>query len=302
MAAPEPESNYTSEYKIPDALPHGKIHQIFEDPDVFYVTGTASMAPMRFARTMTIVRDKGELTLISAVRLDEAGLAALEELGEVKHIVKIAHFHGSDDPFYIRRYKPTTWALEGARFRGGHDVDEILTGTNLPFSKAELFVYHNAGKLREAAFILRNERAGNVLISGDAVQNWISNDNPYTNGMGAFMCKQLGFVHPMGIGPGWVASAKTTDPPVKGSTLYDDFLALEALDWVNFVSAHGVPVTDGTAKTTFSETLSQWGPDHLNNRYDPMVVAMSKLKANVFKVAVPVLLVVAGVAYWYWLG
>lgn len=55
---------------------------------------------MRITRVMTIVVDKNddgedELSLISAVRLDEGTLEKLEALGTIKNVVKIGHFHGS---------------------------------------------------------------------------------------------------------------------------------------------------------------------------------------------------------------
>ena len=48
---------------------------------------------------MAIVRDGGSLTLINTVRLDEAGLEAMDALGAVGDIVMLGASHGRDDAF-----------------------------------------------------------------------------------------------------------------------------------------------------------------------------------------------------------
>ena len=86
-------------------MPHGDIEEVF--PDVFFVMGTTRPnfggANFQFSRNMTIARDKGALTLINTVRLDEDGLAHLDDLGNVEHVVKLGAFHGIDDAFYLER-------------------------------------------------------------------------------------------------------------------------------------------------------------------------------------------------------
>lgn len=67
------------------------------------------------------------------------------------------------------------------------------------------------------------------------------------------MTNQLGFVYPMNIGPGWVAAAQMReDEDDRGGTIFEDFVAIEQLPWSNFISAHGTPVVDGTAKKGYS--------------------------------------------------
>ncbi len=104
----------TTNRSIPEAQPHGDISEPF--PDIFFVTGSASLplkVPMRFSRNMTIIRQGEELILTNSVRLNNAGLKLLEDLGDVKHIIRLAGFHGMDDPFYKARYGAKVWSVDG---------------------------------------------------------------------------------------------------------------------------------------------------------------------------------------------
>lgn len=58
----------------------------------------------QFSRHMTAVRECNALTLINSIRLDDAGLAQLDALGRVAHVVKIGSLHGRDDAFYKAHY------------------------------------------------------------------------------------------------------------------------------------------------------------------------------------------------------
>ena len=199
------------------ALPHGELRKIFDD--VYTVTGTISMkAPVRmnFSRNMTVIASGGSLTLVGSVRLDEAGLAALDELGKVEHVIRLAAFHGVDDPFYKDRYGAKVWALEGSSYARGFDAarpasegyfqpDAWLTKTSeLPLSGAKLFVFESA-KPREGLLLL--ERDGGIVISGDALQNWHRAD-AYFNFPARVVMKLMGFLKPCNVGPGWWRGAK----------------------------------------------------------------------------------------------
>ena len=87
------------------ALPHGSLAQVFDD--VWFVTGTSRPTFMgmqwQYSRNMTVVRTGDELTLVNTVRLDDAGLTALDRLGRVRHVIKLGAFHGMDDAFYLDR-------------------------------------------------------------------------------------------------------------------------------------------------------------------------------------------------------
>ncbi|WP_114287969.1 hypothetical protein [Candidatus Halocynthiibacter alkanivorans] len=83
---------------FPEQLPHGPLEEVF--PDVFVVKGQIRIEANQiheFSRNMTVIRDGGALTLINTIRLDDAGLDALDALGLVRHIVKLGAYHGRDD-------------------------------------------------------------------------------------------------------------------------------------------------------------------------------------------------------------
>ena len=118
------------------AQPHGDIEEVF--PDVFFVTGTTTPVfqgeRWQYSRNMTVVRHETSLTLINTVRLDDAGLAALERLGTVENVVKLGGFHGIDDAFYVDRYGATLWGLPGAEHESGKQSDRFL-GEDAPFPR-----------------------------------------------------------------------------------------------------------------------------------------------------------------------
>lgn len=83
-------------YEPSPAWPHGPIRAFFEN--LFFVVGTNKVhhagIDLQTSRTMLVVREAGELTLINTVRLDPAGLRSLEALGTVKHVMRLGAFHG----------------------------------------------------------------------------------------------------------------------------------------------------------------------------------------------------------------
>ena len=70
-----------TDYTFTPQWPHGDLEEVFDD--VFFVTGTSKPefggVTWQFSRNMTVVREGASLSLINTVRLDEAGLAALED-------------------------------------------------------------------------------------------------------------------------------------------------------------------------------------------------------------------------------
>jgi hypothetical protein len=83
-------------------------------------------ARRQFSRNMTVVRDGNALTLINSIRLDGAGLAQLEALGRVAHVVKIGSLHGRDDAFYAAHYGARFWAAPGVVHEHGLDADREM--------------------------------------------------------------------------------------------------------------------------------------------------------------------------------
>lgn len=222
-----------STYTFTPAMPHGQIEEIF--PDVFFVTGTSRPSfqgkQWQFSRNMTIVREGDTLTLINTVRLDEEGLAALDKLGRVRNVVKIGAFHGIDDAFYVDRYKARLWALPGHQHESGLATDAVLTEGALPFSGCSLFVFETA-KVAEA--VLRIDRAGGILVACDSLQNWADTD-PYFDDESAAAMRQIGFITPANVGPGW---RQFSEPQPS------DFARLKNLSFRHLLSAHGAPLRD----------------------------------------------------------
>ncbi len=225
--------------------PHSEIKEIF--PDIFFVTGSVRMAgplPIAFSRNMIILRHEGSLTLINSLRLDEVGLSALDTLGTVEHVIRLAGFHGMDDPFYKHRYGAKIWVVKGHVYARGFQnprteakdgyfqpdvyMDET---TELPMADGKLLVFD----CRAGEGLLALKRHGGIVISGDILQNWQSTDR-YFSLVGKVMMRVLGFIKPHNIGPGWLKQAKPDLTQIKG---------ILALDFEHVLPVHGEPVIGG---------------------------------------------------------
>ena len=229
-----------------EALPHGRLEEVF--PDVFFVTGTMKTVLMggnwHFSRNMTVVRDGGELTLINAVRLDQAGLAELEALGPVKHLVRVGSLHGRDDAFYKARYGATYWALDGMQHEAGLAPDRLLeTGGAMPLAGADVFIFGTT-KLPEC--ILRIDREGGILVACDSLQNWLAPDD-YFSDESRKMMTDMGFFQKANLGPVWM---QVNEPKA------DDFVRLAALHYKHVLCGHGAPLRDN-AKEAYGERFRQ---------------------------------------------
>ena len=225
---------------------------------MFFVTGTMSMPgpiPVRFSRNMTIVREAGRLTLVNSVRLSDQGLQELDRLGKVSHVVRLAAFHGMDDPFYKERYGARTWTVKGQRYVSGfnsaasetyHTPDvEMHDGGELPLAGARLYTIGSTPP--EGLLLL--EREGGILISGDCLQNWHKPD-AYFSTFAKPMMRYMGFIKPHAIGPAWL---KRTRPPLTA------LRGILDLDFEHVLPAHGAAVQGG-AKTSYRpriEALSE---------------------------------------------
>ena len=229
-----------------EALPHGDLHEVF--PDVFFVTGTMKTVLMgahwHFSRNMIVVREGDALTLVNTVRLSEAGLASLEALGKVEHVVKIGALHGVDDAFYKDRYGAKYWALPNMPHDPELLPDALLAVDGpLPFAGASLFVFENT-KLPES--IIRLDREGGILIACDALQNWMAPDAFFSDESRSMMT-EMGFFQSANIGPVWM---KVNDPQAQ------DFVRLREVPFRHVLCGHGSPLRD-TAQQAFSERFAQ---------------------------------------------
>lgn len=234
---------------FPPALPHGELREIF--PGVHLVTGTVAMPgplPVRFSRNMTVVRQGERLVLINSVRLDERGLAALDALGKVTDVLRLAANHGMDDPFYKDRYAAKVWAVRGQRYTAGFNTSaaqtyftpdlEMDATTPLPLAGARLYVIDS----QPPEGLLLLDRDGGIAIPGDCLQHWHEADS-YFSWLGKHMMRAMGFIRPHNIGPGWLKQGK---PP------REQLRAILKLGFTHVLPAHGAPV--------LGEALSHYRP------------------------------------------
>jgi hypothetical protein len=227
---------------FPPALPHGHIKPVFDN--VFTVTGAMETVLMgmdwAFSRNMIIVREGDRLILINTVRLDEAGLAELDDLGKVTDVVRLGALHGRDDEFYRHRYDAKYWTLPGL---GNGDAQYLSTEGEGPIADAEVFLFEST-QIPEA--ILRLNRDGGILIACDALQNWVAPDEHFCDASRERM-EGMGFFTPANVGPVWMQAAE----PSKA-----DFKRLSALEFKHALCGHGEPVHDSAA-TAYKETFER---------------------------------------------
>ena len=228
----------------PAAMPHGPIEEI--EDGVFWVQGSIQFAPlMRLTRNMVIVRSGEELTVVSPVRLSPDGEAELEKLGTVRHAVKLGYNHGIDDAYYLERFGATYWALPDGTRPQDPAPQRQLSADSLPIPDAEFFEFRDS-KDKEGALLVR--RAGGILVTCDAVQNW-----PDTKGCSPparIASHLIGFRRRRAqIGPPW---RKKMTP--EGGSLKADFERLAKLDFAHLIGAHGGPLRD-TAREDLQATI-----------------------------------------------
>ena len=219
---------------FPHALTHGSLDEVF--PDVFFVQGTMRAeffgSPWQFSRNMVVVREGRDLSLVNTVRLDDAGLAALEALGTVKNVVRIGSLHGVDDPFYIDRYGATYWAVSGMPHAAGLPEPRLLAEAGpTPFA-CDVFTFRET-KLPEAILVIRRE--GGIAIACDSLQNWVSPD-AYMDADTVGKMSGMGFFQPANLGVAW----KHVNDPKPG-----DFTRLKELAFEHALCGHGVPYRGG---------------------------------------------------------
>ena len=142
--------------RYPNVLPHDMPKQLGDH--LFVVHGSVQMAPlMKITRNMGIIRHDGKLTLINPVRMSDQGLAELEALGTVSHVLRLGAFHGMDDGFYVDRYNVPFWSFAGGITYTEPAIDEVLQeGGPLPFPDATLLKFGHM-KEPEGVLLLKHE-------------------------------------------------------------------------------------------------------------------------------------------------
>ena len=220
---------------FPPVYPHDPIARIGDD--LFWVHGSIKFnALMTISRNMAIVKSGAELTLINPVRLNEAGLAALDALGAVRHIVRLGAAHGLDEPFYVARYKPLVWRQEGRGRYPAPPIDRVLSeGGPLPFDGARLVGFADAN-FAECAIALA--RGKGVLLTCDSLQHY--GDYSNNNFIARVAMPLVGFPKTTLVGPIWLKHATPA-----GGSLRADFGRVLALDFDALLSAHGTFLASG---------------------------------------------------------
>ena len=236
---------------FPAVLPHGALREVL--PNVFVVRGSMKMGPMQFSRNMTVIREGDRLVLVNTVRLDDSGLAALDALGTVTDVIRLAGFHGSDDPFYKDRYDCTVHALEGQTYFSGLDPrkgeiyfepDVLLSEDSpLPVEGASLYVIST----KPTEGLLRIPHSGGTLVAGDCLQNWATPDAQF-NFLAKVGMRVMGFLKPAQLGPEWAKQLKPDRGQI-GSIL--------DLGFVNLVPAHGASIL-GDASERFRPAIERY--------------------------------------------
>jgi hypothetical protein len=193
---------------------------------IWFVRGGIKMPmrmPMRIGRSMTVVRGDDGLVLFNSMRLSDEGLKELDALGRVKHVIRIAGFHGRDDGFYRERYGAKVYAIEGQKYvRGLADPKKspesymepdvwLKERSALPIADAKLKVFSSSNPPEALCLI---QRHGGILISGDALQHTPQPDQ-YFSFLAKIMMKRMGFFKPHNVGPGWLQFAHPSAADVR---------------------------------------------------------------------------------------
>ncbi|MCY7295528.1 hypothetical protein [Alteromonas sp. a30] len=206
----------------PLAQPHDPLHEVL--PNIYRVRGSVSVrAPfikygpltLSFSRNMYVVKDHDDLTLINSVRLNEAGMARLSALGKIKNVIRLAGFHGMDDPFYRSQYGATVYSVDAPYTKGMSKApkpgdiyfqpDVVLTPDSpLPIKNA-LYTEIRSATPKDGLLILHRDK--NIMISGDSFQHWPKPD-PLFNVTAKILMRLAGFFKETSIGPGWRNYAK----------------------------------------------------------------------------------------------
>ncbi|MEM7000237.1 MAG: hypothetical protein AAF529_05580 [Pseudomonadota bacterium] len=222
-----------------EVLPHDPPEQIGED--LFVVKGCVKpSAIVRFTRNMAVVRDGDQLTLINPVRMDEPGLAELDALGTVQHVLRLGPFHGMDDEFYVQRYDAKFWSFTGGTTYTTPTIDHPLEdGGTLPFGNAELlgFSYMNETE----GVILLHRQGGNILLTCDGIQSYSTAPHtPHTNAFTRFMMPFIGFPKRTIVGPVWVKLLVADK-----AGMHREMQRLLQWDFDQLLAAHGTFLASG---------------------------------------------------------
>ncbi len=229
---------------LPPALAHSEILPVVDD--IFVVYGTNIVVhdgtSIEASRTMSIIRQNQELTLVNSIRLNDATLKKLEKLGRIKNVVRLGAFHGRDDAFYQTTYGAKLWAYPEMEFSRGEIVDYNLD-KEAPFAFSKVISFKST-KFKEALLLI--EKSGGILISCDTIKNWQEKD-PYFSDETFAMMKSSDSVGPAKIDATWLNAMQPSKEEIK---------ALGDLNFSILITAHGPPLVN-RAKESLAASIKE---------------------------------------------
>lgn len=157
--------------------PHGPIN--FIDDGIFVVEGRWKRSA--FERKMTVFRlGSGEVAVHSAIAMDEAGMTALEAIGQPSWILVPNSLHSSDASWYGERYPSARVLVPAAKrtklFEKVRRIDGSLDDDWPEALRGELAIVPLHGtRIGEVAIVHLPSR---TLVLTDAVFNYRGKDLP----------------------------------------------------------------------------------------------------------------------------
>jgi hypothetical protein len=229
----------------PPASAHDPIRELW--PNIYWVHGSINVGPaMQMNRNMLIIKQGTELTLINPLRLHNDELQKLDELGQVKHLIRLGDFHGLDDAFYLARYHPAFYCQDGqSSYPTPAQAIIINALSQPPVADAEYFIFASA-KYPEAALWLKQQR---LLITTDSVQYLA--DWSYTSKLTRVVLWLMGFKLGLQIGRPWLKRVKHNHEGMRA-----DFAKLLTLDFDSLIAAHGSLLREN-AKTLLANEVAK---------------------------------------------
>lgn len=197
-------------------------------------------------RNMVVVRDGQDLIIINAVRLNDENLQYLNQLGVVKHVIRLGDFHGLDDQYYLDTFSANFWSQEQHQTYPELVPNKIIdTDVMPPIKNSQFFIFKSA-KFPESVLLLKEYK---LLITTDSIQYW--NHWGHTSFLSKIILFVMGFRLGFFIGKPWLKRVSSHQ-----NSLKDDFQKLLALDFTSLVAAHGDVLKD-EAKIMLKGVLSQ---------------------------------------------
>jgi len=119
-------------------------------------------------------------------------------------------------------------------------IDKPLTESGeLPVSNASIFVFKT---VKRPECIIRLDKEGGLMISCDALQNWVVPDK-FFDEPSIVKMREMNFFEPANIGPLWLMESQPKP---------DDFQRLKEINYAHALCGHGKPVLNN-AKQAFEE-------------------------------------------------